>query len=388
MPDRPRILICHERFLFRFGADRVFLLLARRLKELGCHVTMLAARFDREPVAHASDEVFTLPLPRDYPRCDEFCSRWFERTFAPRARAAGGFDLIIHGGWPLFGATAVMRSLAPRVVFHDHGVVPSNGYPAGTRAVLDHLSELRARHLPGCTHGVGVSRFIVETQTRRDVGPAVPVQVVLNGADHLAAAPEAPDSVGPALSRARQLAASGNPLLLSLGRFEWGTYKNSQAALEAFQLVRSAVPSARLLVLETRQNLVLPEHLASGVELIGFPDDANLAAIIRLLSAGISTSLWEGYNLPLVELLRAGVPAVALKVGAHAEVAPDPWFLAGSTAELAARVVSVLRDPAAARGRLARPASAEHWRPLTWDRATRDLAAFTGLVLPDASPAP
>ena len=63
----------------------------------------------------------------------------------------------------------------------------------------------------------------------------------------------------------------------------------------------SALPAARLLVLESSSNLRLPAHLGHGVELIGFPDDNALGEIIRIVSLGLSTSLWEGYNLPLVE---------------------------------------------------------------------------------------
>ena len=44
------IIICNERFLFRFGADRVLMLLAKDLHLAGHHVTLLANRFDEAVV--------------------------------------------------------------------------------------------------------------------------------------------------------------------------------------------------------------------------------------------------------------------------------------------------------------------------------------------------
>ena len=373
-----RVLICHERFLFRFGADRVFLLIAARLKALGCHVTMLAARMDRPHVEPVADIIEQMPLPSAYRESDFFASRWFERVFAPRAKTAGGYDLIIHGGWPLFAATRTMRSLAPRVLFLDHGVVPPFGYPPFTQGVLAHLRELRRLHIRDCTHAAGVSRFIVETQTRPDAGDKVPVRVLLNGTDHLSPAPCA-DTAGPALQTVNTLLAAGHPLILNLGRVECGSYKNSQAAFETFQLIRSAIPRARLLVLETKENLRISEEHSTGVVPLGFPDDDELAAIIGKAALGLSTSLWEGFNLPLVELLRQGTPALALRIGAHVEVVPDDWFLAESPAHLAAKALTILEDDTVARTRLHSAEAKIHWDQLTWANFVTNMLSFLGL---------
>ena len=375
-----RVLICHERFLFRYGADRVFMLIAERLKALGWHVSTLAARFDRDCLERYVDAIHTLPMPRDYIDSDRYCSRWLRETFCPKAKLAGGYDLVIHGGWPLFAGTEIFKEISPTVMFLDHGVVPDGGYLPTHRAVLRHLVELRRKHLPEVTHAAGVSRFVVETQTKRDVGPGVPIRVLLNGTDHLNHFSASLESE-PALLLARKLSAAGHPLLLNLGRFESGTYKNSQVSLEIFQMVRSAVPSARLLVLEDPRHLHPPPHLAFGVEALGFPSDACLAEIVRLSSAGFSVSLWEGFNLPLVEMLRSHTPAFAYKIGAHAEVVPSPWFLCEDSAQMAAKLVKVLEEPTCIETLLRGPVADAHWAYLTWDRFVDELLDFTGFGL-------
>lgn len=373
-----RVLICHERFLFRYGADRVFMLIAEKLSALGWHVSMLAARFDRDHLERYADSIHTLPMPRDYIDSDKFCSRWLRESFAPKVKASGGYDLVIHGGWPLFAGTNVFRELAPIVMFLDHGVVPDFGYLPGQQAVLRRLGVLRRAHLASMTHAAGVSRFVVETQTKPDSGPNVPCRVLLNGTDHLENQNHPPSSE-PSLEIARNLHSEGCPLILNLGRFETGTYKNSQAAFEIFQLVRSAVPAARLLVLEEPRHLHPPPHLAFGVHAIGFPSDAALAEIMRISAAGLSVSQWEGFNLPLVEMLRNRTPAFAFRIGAHAEVVPDAHFLCGDSAELAAKLVHTLEGPSLASARLSTPTADEHWSHLSWDRFIGEMLDFVDL---------
>ena len=377
---RRRVLICHERFLFRYGADRVFILIGRRLKALGWHVSMLAAHFDRDVLANFADEIHTLPLPNAYERADEFASRWLERQFATTAEARLGYDLIIHGGWPLFAATPALRRLSPVVFFLDHGVVPSDGYPEAKQRIFALLHQLRRKHLAECTHAAGVSDFIIRTQTQPDTEGRIPVRVIYNGTDHLAAPPEEPDpaGLGPQYALVRKLAKT-HPLILNLGRFETGTYKNSQTALDVYHLVRSARPDARLLVLESAENLRLHPELLRGVVPLGYPDDPTLCAILRHIAAGLSVSLWEGFNLPLVELLRARVPAFALTAGAHPEVVPDPWFLADTPIALAARITHALGTPDAAAGRLRSAQAEAHWAYLTWPRFVDEMLAFLGL---------
>jgi glycosyltransferase involved in cell wall biosynthesis len=376
----PRVLICHERFLFRYGADRVFILIGQQLKALGWHVSMLAARTDVELLASFSDVIHTLPLPNAYECSDEFASRWLERQFTQTQEAKLGYDLVIHGGWPLFAATDTLRRLSPVVFFLDHGVVPGYGYTRDQQQVLALLHALRREHLSRCTHAAGVSEFIVRTQTRPDAGDLIPVRAILNGTDHLApcGVAGAGQPLGPEFELVRNLARD-HPLLLNLGRVETGTYKNTQTAIKAFQLVRSAHPRARFLVLETAENLRLGPDAMDGVVALGYPDDRTLSSILGFLSAGISLSLWEGFNLPLVELLRARVPAFALNIGAHSEVVPDQWFLSEDAATLAARIVHTINQPAAALARLESSKAEDHWAFLSWTRFVSEMLAFVGL---------
>lgn len=97
----------------------------------------------------------------------------------------------------------------------------------------------------------------------------------------------------------------------------------------------------------------------AGVEVFGTVDEATLIAIVRHSRALLSTSLFEGFGLSLVEALACGHPAFAFAVGAVPEVlgAIDPALIVPprDTAALVAKVEAFLSlSPAEREGRGAR----------------------------------
>jgi glycosyltransferase involved in cell wall biosynthesis len=61
-----------------------------------------------------------------------------------------------------------------------------------------------------------------------------------------------------------------------------------------------------------------------------------------LCTAGISTSLWEGFNLPIAEMQWLDRPAFALSLGAHPEVVAEPWLLCQDSRELATKLIALM----------------------------------------------
>jgi len=130
--------------------------------------------------------------------------------------------------------------------------------------------------------------------------------------------------------------------LLALGRFEAHGYKNSPAAYEVLRMVRKKSRATRLLLLDAGEECNVPSDLAACVDLLGAPDDLTLQAVMRLCAAGVSTSLWEGFNLPVAEMQWIDRPALAFSIGAHPEVIAEPWLLCDSNQEMAAKLTSLL----------------------------------------------
>jgi hypothetical protein len=173
-----RIVICHERFLFRFGADRVLILLGKSLKERGHEVTLIGNRFDAEVVESFARRVTEIPADVvPYLELSEYTADWLRTHWTEEA------DLVIIGGWPFFSAIPFFKEKS-KVVFIDFGVVPTDGCSEGTRITLEKLKALRRQHLPEASLILGISDFIVRSQSLPDA-QGVPTGSVLLGVDHL-----------------------------------------------------------------------------------------------------------------------------------------------------------------------------------------------------------
>lgn len=339
---------------------------------------MMAHRYDEKVVRSIASEVIHVPSDcGDYSRLDEFTADWLQRNWNSYFDNHKRPDVVLVGGWPFFTSIPFLREKAGAVVFSDHGVVPPEGYPEETQTVLRKLRKLRRRFLKDSSLIVGVSDFIVNTQSRPDSFGQVPLRTVLNGADHLDApmwsAEELRPASGPdrALEVPPSLKRRGRKEILALGRWEPGCYKNSEAALTVVQSVRAVVPDVVLLILADPKEAEVPPELADFVQPLGFPDDTELVKIMRHADIGISVSLWEGFNLPLAEIQWLDRPCLAFDVGAHPEVVLDPWFVCRDANEMAEKAIALLAGSGP--GKKLRAQTMQKFRgKFTWERAVKE----------------
>lgn len=370
-----RILICHERFIGRYGADRVLLILARAFRAAGAHVTLMGVRFDDAAVADAADAIVRSPSDVAAPELEARTAHWLERAVGVGARGDRYYDVVIVGGWPYFSSIPWFRVIGSRVLFIDCGVVPEAGYPEATVRLLRQLTRVRRQFLPACTHVAANSLFTLRSQSVPDAGPHVSCDAVLNGVDHLPAV--TPGGVRPPAPLVA-LEAAGRPAVLLLGRFEAVGYKDSASAFPVLSAVCAVDPRVALLVLEPDDRLSVPAALRSHVFGIGYPSDAELVEVMRRCALGWSVSKWEGFNLPLAEMFWLNRPALAFDLAAHPEVVPDRWFLARDAADMAARSLLVLQGSPVVP--VLDASTLEDYRAFfTWNRFVREVAALLGL---------
>jgi glycosyltransferase involved in cell wall biosynthesis len=113
--------------------------------------------------------------------------------------------------------------------------------------------------------------------------------------------------------------------------------------------------------------------LEAAVRIVGFVDDASLAAMMRSATAVLVLGLYEGFGLPALEGLAVGRPVVASKTGALPEVVGPLGVLCEPMAEDSIRraLERVVSDDAL-RCRVARegPDRARAW---SWDRTAEGL---------------
>lgn len=387
-----RILVCNERFLFRFGADRVMMIIAKGLHELGHSITMMANRFDRPILEPFASRIIEAPVEgSEYINLNEFTAAWLRRNWDELFDSENMPDAVLIGGWPFLSAIPVFRERGVRVIFLDCGVVPLDKYSEGMRVNLEKLKSLRRKYLRQCSLITGISDFIVRTQSILDAEGLAPVRTIHCGADHMQLAMwpagELDDALpgGKAIGLVTSLQRQKRPVILCLGRWEPNCYKNSDSAYPLMRTLQSEMPGCALLVLEDPAKAGIPEEFKNTIIPIGFPDDAELSQLMETVDLGVSLSLWEGFNLPLAEMQWLNRQALVLDVGAHPEVVMHPWYLCRDIHEMARKACAIVGGrglDVAAREQ----AAARFHEYFTWKRVIGDYQNLMAELI--AEPAP
>ena len=173
---------------------------------------------------------------------------------------------------------------------------------------------------------MAISEFI-----RSDINyPAA--RVLPLGCDHV------PD-LGPKSMQHQLLALDRPPLrvgtLMRLGVGE-ALYKGNQLFLQLREQAAAAGLKAEFFVMGRGTEADAQLFTDQSVAVFRNATEAEKADYLRNLDVFVSCSMWEGFNLPLVEAQALGTVGIAFDVGAHPETTP---FVVSSTAE----IVSLLK---------------------------------------------
>lgn len=345
-----RILICNERFLFRFGVDRVLIILGRGLKDLGHTITVMANKYDKNVVESFTSHIIEIPTLRDdYLNLNEYTAKWLEQNWSGYFNDNNKPDAVLIGGWPFFSTIDFFKRLGIKTIFIDCGAVPFDGFSGGAKTIQEKLRRLRKQFLPETSLIVGISEFIVNSQSKIDAENKAPTKTVLLGADHMEMTVwdsnniHSSKSFGSYAELFKSLQAEGKKIILNLGRWEPNCYKNSEASFDVMRQIIKFFPNCLLLILADSRDVDIPNDLQNTILPIGFPDDNELQIIMKQVDLGISLSLWEGFNLPIAEMQTLGRPVLAFNAGAHPEVIVHPWYLCKNNNEMADKACDILR---------------------------------------------
>ncbi|NLW48654.1 MAG: glycosyltransferase [Firmicutes bacterium] len=334
-----KILVCNERFLFRFGVDRALLILSKGLKDAGHSITIMANTMDYEVVESLADQIITVPTDCDYLNLNEYTLDWLQVNWDKQFNAKTKPDIAIIGGWPFFNSIPFFESRGVKVVFFDCGAVPTDGFEGGALIIQKKLRKLRKTYIQQGSLVTAISNFICTSQSIMDGANEIPVKTIHLAADHMdmelwLGLKTTSKSTEDSFQHINKLKEQGKKIILCLGRWEPDCYKNSQAALEFIRKLHKKHSNIVLLVLAEQDDLDVDEDLKELIIPIGFPDDNELQNIMKTADLGISYSLWEGFNLPLAEMQWLGKPVLTFNVAAHPEVIVHNWFLCADLDEM------------------------------------------------------
>lgn len=340
------ILFCNERFLFRFGLDRVLIIFGKGLKESGHTISIMANIYDRDVLETVASTIIDIPeVKNDYLNSNELTETWIKNNWNKIFNDLNKPDVIVVGGWPFFSSISFFKKMGIPVIFLDCGAVPLEGYTNGMLVIQKKLRDMRRKYLRDATSIIAISDFIATTQSKTDTDTTIPISTILLGADHLDMkiwGIKDLDVNSPIICSFNKIKKAGKQCILNLGRWEPNCYKNSEAIFDIMRKIHLNKPDSILFVLAPPSTIQVPPDLQNCIYPIGFPNDAELGYLMKYSDLGISTSLWEGFNLPLAEMQWLDVPVLVFNKGAHPEVILHPWYLCNTHDEMTVKACEIL----------------------------------------------
>jgi glycosyltransferase involved in cell wall biosynthesis len=275
-------------------------------------------------------------------------------------------DVIVAHTTPFFEMLPMLQERWPTIAW-EHGD-PTPALFAADREERERIADAKRRLVyPSISGVVAISEFV-----RSDIGWPAAV-VIPNGCEHV---DEAFRNGDPAPF---ERGDSGKLRVGTLCRFGRGEnrYKGYDLLLEL--IARLSGDDRVQFVAAGRGDVADVQQLRStGVQVHLNIDEAAKRAFYRSLDVFVSTSLWEGCNLPLLEAQACGAVGVALDTGAHPEVTLFPLR---SLSEMEAFVASLAASPE--RARELRALSSSFVREnFSWDRSAARFLRYLERNLP------
>ena len=218
-------------------------------------------------------------------------------------------------------------------VFWYHGVTPPQMWPTADGRDLLETAQVRTDLAHFAHLAVAASPFTATELQRHSGYPSDRLRVAPLGVDtQRFAAP--PDATMLKVLR-KQWRLDGAHVLLYVGRIAGN--KGIDLLIEAFSLLAPTRPDLRLLIVGDTQDGVVTQELTAalrrqaagyglGRRVIFTGRVADVAPYYHLADVYVHASRHEGFGVPLVEAMAAGVPVVSGEDGAL------PWLLGGENA--------------------------------------------------------
>lgn len=182
-------------------------------------------------------------------------------------------------------------------------------------------------------------------------------------------------AIGPVEAR-RRFGLEDAPYVLTVGTLE--PRKNQARLIQAFESLPECFGGVRLVLAGGRgwkmdeiQRSIQRSPAAARIHTLGFVSADELDALYRGATVFAYPSLYEGFGLPLLEAMAAGVPVLTSTISSLPEVAGDAALLVDplSVESIRSGLERLLADAALRRELSAR--SREREGEFTWERTAR-----------------
>ncbi len=305
------------------GIDRVVELQARDLVKEGNEVSIFCLKAGMQPSKGVN--VVEIGMPKS-----SFLERIYRIFFffdifkiKKYGKMLKDYDLVISHLYPmnLIGAYA-KKKFGVKYRYHNHGVADPELFSGFVEKTYMKLFRfLTNRSVKNADEAVSISKYL-RGVLKKETG--VESSIVYDKIDverfHK----------GVSGDKIRVKYKLGNdPVCLYVGRIS--PHKGIDLLIESFNLVLKKIPSAKLLIagketfdeyakrLKRIANKVNPESIIFA----GFVSDEDLPQYYAACNVYTTATLWEGFNMTVVEAQACGKPVVAFDIGPHPEVVKE-----------------------------------------------------------------
>lgn len=297
------------------GDARVAEIQAEELVEKGNDVTVFALAANIKP---NKAKIFVMGMPRSlfwqrvyrliYPLDLINTYKWI-----PELK---DFDLIISHLYPMnWLAFLAKKKYGVKYTHWDHGIPYPELYPnLHERVYLKIFIFLTKYTVQNVDRAVSVSNA-ARIEFKKYTG--IDSEVIYNHLD-LTRFHEGID--GSELRKKYSL--DNDPVILFVGRIN--PHKGVHLLIEAFKLIKKEIPNSKLIIVGKHTYDNYSEKLKklsdSSVIFAGYVSDEELPFYYSICDLYATCSLWEFFDLPIVEAQTCGKHVVAFDIGSHAEV--------------------------------------------------------------------
>lgn len=369
------------RHLLGFGVDLVVHKMAQHLASWGHDVSVLA-NMSSDGFPDINYKLISLPIEMHEDPAEIYRSSLYYRDYINQQN----YDCLIFHTLPFYYVLDQLES--PRKVIIEYGTSDTLFFPLEKKLNF-HLNEYltKNQYYQHADLICPISQFLADRQPDKLNDKTKVVQL---GADHYSHF-----QVTDADLRAERKRLGIKPnekILLYVGRlnYEQQPYKNTRTLLSIYQTLRQTHPDVRLIMVgygsEEDANYL---RTMDVIPVLKAPFE-KMSLYYQLCDIFCTATLWEGFDLPLVEAQIYGKPGIAFRIGAHPEVClpNETAFLVHSETEFLEKIKLLINNPAiyTFMSEKAREYAAKY----TWERSVREYEKLI-LALPvkgeDALPA-
>lgn len=315
--EKSKIAILAPVFSKFDGVGRVAEQQAKELSENGYVITVFALEADMNPLRDVKLEIFKEPK--------NFVLKRIYRTFLfldVRTIKWGmklkRFDLAIAHQYPMTYLACLTKKLCGvKFLFYNHGHDQGDSsFHSGLieKSYLKICCYIEDWAIKSADYVISISKFLKE-ELKEEVG--LDSVVIYDKIDT--------EKFGKWLDNkiVRDRHNIGEaPLILFVGRIV--PHKSIHLLIEALKRVKKEIPNTKLIIVGKSYYKPyfkkLMEMSDDSVIFAGYVPDEDMPYYYVACDVYATCTLWEGFNLPLVEAQACGKPVVAFEIGPHPEI--------------------------------------------------------------------